>query len=427
MRKTILAAALVASLALLAVVVWWQPGGETPAGPTTGLDVVVIGVDSMDWFVLRGLLVDGALPTTTSLLRRGVTGEIAADRPPLPEVAWTALGRGRALAEGELSRVARTDGRLYGLTPELARIVEREGGRTLTVGWPASWPADDAEGLVVAPYRPVSATHETGLPAAILAGDTGACPEALRERVDAIVSRNEAMLDAEFDRLIFDGGGDGMWAEHLDAARWAFLSDLIAIDAAASLMADESPDLTMVCLGGLDAVSHRFLAPAMPSFFPDSPEEYARYEDLLDNYYRFVDTCVERMRRLTDEDSVIVICSTYGLHPTADVPGVTGSHVNGPPGVLILRGAGVAQRPQALELSSADFAPTLLALLGVPIPTDMDGRVVPEALPAGLLQRFPPVYEGTLDIPEVTPDAALVSAADALVGERLSRLRSAGQ
>jgi hypothetical protein len=418
---------LVASLALLAVVVWWQPGGETPSGPTTGLDVVVIGVDTMDWFVLRGLLVDAALPSTTSLLRRGVTGEIAADRPPLPEVGWTALGRGRTLAEGELSQVSRTDGRLYGLTPEIARIVERAGGRTLTVGWPASWPAGGAEGIVVAPYRPASATHETGLPAAILAGDAGACGESLRERIDGIVARNEEILEEEFDRLIFDGEGDGMWAEHLEAARWAFLSDLIAIDATASLMAEQSPDLTMVCLGGLDAVSHRFLAPAMPSFFPDSPEDYAIYEDVLDNYYRFIDDCVERLRRLTDEESVIVICSTYGLHPTADVPGISGSHVNNPPGVLVLRGAGVAQRAQALELSSADFAPTLLALLGVPIPTDIDGRVVPEALPVGFLQSFPPVYDGTMDIPEVTPDASLLSAADALVAERLSRLRNAGQ
>jgi arylsulfatase A-like enzyme len=50
------------------------------------------------------------------------------------------------------------------------------------------------------------------------------------------------------------------------------------------------------------------------------------------------------------------------------------------PGVLILSGAGVQS---GAELSGAhvfDIAPTVLALLGLPVESSMDGRVLEEVL-----------------------------------------------
>jgi hypothetical protein len=423
MRRAFLAVVLLVSIALLIIVIAWHPSRPEPSGPTTGLDVVLIGVDGMDWFLLRDLMGEGAMHSTASLLSRGVTGEVAADLPALPEIGWTVIGRGRGLSEDELATVEEPGGRLYGLTPQLARLVDSAGGRALTVGWPASWPADGEHGMVVAPYLPQSPVHERGLTAAILGGDMHACPQELRERVNTLVARSEEMLDPEFRRLIFDGDAEGQWAAHVEAARWAFLADLTTIDIAASLMADESPDLTMICLGGLDAVSHRFLAPAMPSFFPGEGEESAAYADVLDNYYQFVDTCIERIRRLTDENTVIIICSAYGMHPTADIPGVSGTHGDGPPGVFILRGPKVQQRNKPIELSTQDVSPTVLALLGVTIPTDMDGRVLPDAMPERLLLDFPLSYGGSMRIADLVPEPEAVAGADALVSDRLSLLR----
>ena len=189
-------------------------------------------------------------------------------------------------------------------------------------------------------------------------------------------------------------------------------------------MADEEPDLTMVCFGGLDAIGHRFLAPAMPSFFPNMPPEYERYGSVLTNYFVFIDSCVERLRRLTDENAVFVICSTYGTHPSFDIPAISGSHSSGPPGVLILRGSNIAQRQQALALTGEDVAPTVLALLGLAIPTDMDGRVVQEALPVGLLRDHPLSYSGGTRVEGIDPRPSDLAAADVLVSERLAMLRA---
>ncbi len=425
-RRAILAVVLVASLALMSFVIGWEPGTRVPAGPSTGLKIVVVGLDGLDWFLMRKLLEEGKLPSITPLLTRGLTGEIAAELPAIPEAGWTVLARGRGLTDNERARLASTGGRLFGLAPELGRLVARSGGTALSVGWPASWPVGESQRLVVAPYRPQTPIHETGLPAAIVSGDALSSSDDVAARVADAVARNEELCEDEFRRLVFDGGaGEGEWSEHLLAARWAFLSDLTTIDIAASLMADEEPDLTLVCFGGLDVILHRFLAPAMPSFFERSPPEHERYESVLTNYFGFIDSCIERLRRLTDENTVFVICSTYGTHPSLDVPTISGSHSGGPPGVLILRGANIAQRPRALSLTGEDVAPTVLALLGLPIPTDMDGRVVTEALPGGLLKSHPLSYSGETGREGIDPAPSDLAAGDALVSKRLAMLRAA--
>jgi hypothetical protein len=423
-RRVVLAAVLLACVALLIIVVGWEPGDRTPPGPLTGRKIVVVGVDGLDWFLTREMLERGEMPATSTLIARSLIGEVAADLPPVPQVGWTVLARGRGLSESELGRVAIGGGRLFGLAPELAEQVARAGGTALSVGWHASWPVSEAAGLVVAPYRAEARSHETGLPAAIVGSGAPDCSPDVADRVAASLERSENQCEAEFRRLIYDGGpGDGEWNEHLLAARWAFLSDLTTVDVAASLLADEEPDLTMVCFGGLDAVTHRFLAPALPSFFTGPPPEYERYADIVPNYFTFIDSCIERLRRLTDEDTVFIICSTYGTHPSADLAGVSAAHTSAPPGVMIVRGAEIASRPRALPVSCADVAPTLLATLGLKIPPDMDGRVLTEMIPARLLRAHPLQYEGSIGPSGREPVQAEVDTADGAVSARLERLR----
>ncbi|MCK4680148.1 hypothetical protein KAT82_03430, partial [bacterium] len=120
-RRAILAVVLVASLALMSFVIGWEPGTRVPAGPSTGLKIVVVGLDGLDWFLMRKLLEEGKLPSITPLLTRGLTGEIAAELPAIPEAGWTVLARGRGLTDNERARLASTGGRLFGLAPELGR------------------------------------------------------------------------------------------------------------------------------------------------------------------------------------------------------------------------------------------------------------------------------------------------------------------
>ena len=422
-RRAVLAAVLVASVALLIIVIGWEPAERAPSGPSTDLKIVVVGVDGLDWFLMRQFIEDGSLPAISSFLRRGITGEISADLPSIPETGWTILARGKDLTETERVRLS-DGGRLFGLAPELVEVVARSGGKALSVGWPASWPVESSPAMVVAPYRQDASVHETALPAAIMAGDAVSSSSEVSDRVAAALARSESECEAEFRRRIFDGDSSDGWDEHLLAARWAFLSDLTTIEVAAGLLADEEPDLTMVCFGGMDAVTHRFLVSAAPSFFPETPPGHERYEAIYRNYFVFIDSCIERLRRLTDEDdTVFILCSTYGTHPSVDIPMISGAHTNGPPGVLILRGPDIPRRQRALSLSGVDLGPTILALLGVEIPLDMDGRVLQATLPPAIMSDHPPQYSGSIEPSGVEPATSDLEAAEARVSERLNSLR----
>lgn len=76
------------------------------------------------------------------------------------------------------------------------------------------------------------------------------------------------------------------------------------------------------------------------------------------------------------------------LEPIARLEKPWGNH--GPQGILAMAGPGVAPHAAVMTASLLDVAPTLLALLDAPVPTDMDGRVLAEALTPAARMRIRP-------------------------------------
>jgi predicted AlkP superfamily phosphohydrolase/phosphomutase len=89
-------------------------------------------------------------------------------------------------------------------------------------------------------------------------------------------------------------------------------------------------------------------------------------------------------------------------------------------GVIALAGPS-ARSGVSIAADLADVAPTILYLLGQPLPTDLDGRLVMEAIEPGLLEERPPEYA---DLEGVSVGAAESYAPgdEASVEERLRSL-----
>jgi len=91
-------------------------------------------------------------------------------------------------------------------------------------------------------------------------------------------------------------------------------------------------------------------------------------------------------------------------------------HKRKPDGFAILAGGpALAARPRG-KLSVYDVAPTVLALLGIPVPEDMDGRVAVEFFEPSFWRKHPvrrvssyerPVSYGEDSGPKVTDDKVL--------------------
>jgi predicted AlkP superfamily phosphohydrolase/phosphomutase len=94
----------------------------------------------------------------------------------------------------------------------------------------------------------------------------------------------------------------------------------------------------------------------------------------------------------------------------------SGSHR--PEGILVL--AGSPARPGPVEGAAIrDVAPTVLHLLGRPVPADMDGRVLEQALDPGFTGRFPPRYEDGSGPSESGDEEAYSAEEEAVIAERL--------
>jgi predicted AlkP superfamily phosphohydrolase/phosphomutase len=120
--------------------------------------------------------------------------------------------------------------------------------------------------------------------------------------------------------------------------------------------------------------------------FPDEPVTEADVErngGTIEAYYELQDRRLGEILRHADDETTILLCSDHGFTTGRRGPAssVSGVHwLTASPGVLILSGAGV-RRGAALDHAHVfDIAPTVLALLGLPVDPSMDGRVLTEAL-----------------------------------------------
>jgi len=99
------------------------------------------------------------------------------------------------------------------------------------------------------------------------------------------------------------------------------------------------------------------------------------------------------------------------------------SGVHHPDGISIFYGPGVQPGGYVTHSSVLDVAPTLLALLGMSIARDMDGRVLTEAIAPEFLEKTPLVYIDTYD---TKLELSKVEDDEPVSEEVMARLRDLG-
>jgi predicted AlkP superfamily phosphohydrolase/phosphomutase len=94
-------------------------------------------------------------------------------------------------------------------------------------------------------------------------------------------------------------------------------------------------------------------------------------------------------------------------------------------GILIARGEGIRPQGQIDGASIIDLAPTILYAMDLPIPEDMDGKVLTELFLPSYLEKNPPQYQsvGEEDLLEVDRSEKIFSTEDeTLIQDRLRKL-----
>jgi predicted AlkP superfamily phosphohydrolase/phosphomutase len=176
------------------------------------------------------------------------------------------------------------------------------------------------------------------------------------------------------------------------------------------------PTLLVLSFDGYDGAGHSFYREAHPEAFGDVRSEDARrYGHVLERYASLVGGFVADWQKELGPSDLLVVVSTHGLEPaplwrrlfgSLSGTGVAAaSHAAAPPGLILLVGEGIRPGAVVASASVTDVAPTLLYLLGLPVPRDMEGRVLTELLEPDYARDHPvtfiPSYEGLAVTPAV--------------------------
>jgi len=250
--------------------------------------VVVVGVDGAEWRLINRLWAEGRLPHLRSLADRGVTAPIETFHKESP-VIWTSIATGvypdvhgitgfRVRAEDGDRPVTSTVRRV----PAIWNIVSTVGLRVAVLGWWATWPAEDVNGVVVS-----DRTHRDL--------DRGVSPSEFVPRFE------EISQTALAEPHIF--GGNPAIAAH----------DQVLARTAVALAADRF-DLLMVYFRGVDIASHYNWKYVEPQKFGDFQQDQidAGWERIA-TVYEAVDDIIGALERAVPGEVNLFVLSDHGF------------------------------------------------------------------------------------------------------------------
>jgi predicted AlkP superfamily pyrophosphatase or phosphodiesterase len=400
------AAAVATSLALaLAVVV--SAEGCSPAPPEQrAAKVVLIGWDGATWDVIRPMLQRGELPVLGGLIEGGGTGVLMAEPPLLSPVVWTTLATGFSPRDHGITGFELADptsgvpilaSSFHRRRAALWQMVSAGGKEVGFVGWWSSWPAEPVEGYLVSDHLaynrwddwvtrgnkeragafqltfPTELADELG-PHAVPPSDVGV------ETIGALAAFDEdearEMMEAERP-VMFHAPSVVRYGYSTDASNQSFAEYL--------LESRVQPDLFSITYILSDVAGHVFWHRYEPELYPGADRHDDRLRDAIPNVYRQLDRWTGEILKRIDPDSTVIVLSDHGMGAKRILPrpGVNPAGDHTPEGIFVISGPGIPRGADLGVLQQIDLAPTVLALLDLPVAEDMPGRVVLAALPEG--------------------------------------------
>ncbi len=370
---------------------------ETAAA--TDRRVLLVGIDSADWVILRRLFEAGELPHLRGLVERGASGPLHSITPLLSPLIWTTIATGVSPERhGILDFVTRTaDGKLLPVgsgdrrVPALWTLLEAWDKTVVVSAWLATYPAEPVPGSMV--------TDRFGfLPFATSTRVDDRDPRAVHPEslLDTALSLrvSPATLDRDLVRRFVQVPEDTLVAAVASGYRpGALVNNLVQTLAATETTrrvalhqwTGESPDLGLIYFEMVDAVGHLFMPFTPPRLPWIDAERFDAFRGAVDAAYRYQDEILGDFLATVDERTLVVVVSDHGFksgearpRESSRIGTAAAARWHTPEGILVLAGPGV--RPGTVEGARVhDIAPTLLAYLGCAPPASMEGRVLREA------------------------------------------------
>ena len=403
--------------------------------------VVFVGIDGAEWQVIDEMIADRELPNFARIKREGAWGHLINNGMTISPVVWTTFATGHfARQHGVLDHVYpyHGEGARRPVTSELRQvpalwnIATHYGLRSVVVGYFVSHPPEPIDGVIVSSQAP------TGVEGSIY--PENALPlETPRYKL----LRNpdgRSSLWAPFFGWDYDPAqADDPESPYQVAAATVVERQLHRrivrdeyIRRAVSDLAVEHSDLFIAYYRIPDLLSHslwRFFDPDVFEY-PPSEQEMEFFGDSVRQSYRFVDEALGDLLDAWEGKANVIIVSDHGFGRAAtfkmeDVDArnknLSGDHRAD--GIIMALGPDI-QPGQIEGLTIMEIAPTLAALLDVPVAGNLPGRVATELLRPEFLERRP--LKSVADYSDITVSNREVSLDHDVQEEEMNTLKGLG-
>lgn len=393
----------------------------------TRLKVLLVGFDGADWRVIRPLVEQGELPVFARLAREGASGELATIHDSNSAVIWASIFTGAVperhgvldfyrirlpgMSSGGIFPVHRTY--FKELTDLVAPLglarqipVDRFSLRSVPI-----WEIADRVGLSIGvvdgyffsfpalePARPESWFLTYGL------DEFAARPS---PRVELFVQPKALFREV---RPLLEGG-DFRWQS-------AVLLSLLAERG--------QPRFVNFYTHEPDSSQHWYWKWHQPELYFGVTEQGLREKgSRIADLHRDFDRFLGRLLAEVGPETVVIVASDHGHSPTL-VHSLYTQHRHGPAGILLMRG-GPVRRGLTLEGTDIyDLYPTILYLLGLPVPKDVQGKVLLQALDPAFVRAHPVRTVPSWDGLGLSPGLSGASRSGEMNQREIEKLRSLG-
>ena len=365
--------------------------------------VMIIGIDGLEWDVMAPLLESGRLPTFDRLIREGTWGELTSLEILESPVIWTSIATGKTPDKHGITGFAKrnaggTDVPMTSNVRRVEAVWDILGGRGWTVGvvgWLATWPATSVNGYMVTDHF----NYGQGAGGAVPENVT--YPPALVDSLSRFLLTPGDIADGSAAAFVRGGAPEDVAARRrFDAIKVALATDETTRQVALHLGRSVPTDFFTAYLRGVDGPSHFFWVDMLPDSGPTATEDDAEaFGEVVPRYYEYMDGVLAEFLRLADDNTTVIVTSDHG-HSGPKLRGddyVWGIAMHDRTGFVCFWGKDIVAGRQLEAASVLDLTPTILALCGLPVAEDMDGRVLREAIEPDFLLAHPvdtvPTYE----------------------------------
>jgi len=356
-------------------------------------------VDSFDWDIIEPLMAKGRMPNIARLRAEGAWGQLLTKPPLLSPVLWTTIATGKSPEKHGIVDFIATDpskGTVLPVTSTLRKtsafwnILSDSGVTVGVVAWWASFPAERVDGFIATDriayqlFKDMIEDQPADNPLKVY-------PSRFWSRVASHIKPPARIGDGELSRFIdmkrFAPSFTPDDVSRVNDFRTVLAAVSTYLEVGRDLFRENPTDVRVLYFEGPDTTSHLFMPFAPPDPEGVDPRLAEAFGGVVDEFYVYQDEMIGQLvGEFADEETTIIICSDHGFRTGKARPSTDSRIGHGKAadwharnGVIVLAGKDIRRGERLLGASIYDLVPTLLALYGLPVGEDMDGRALTTA------------------------------------------------